>query len=112
MHEIGIFQEALAQALAQATAQGARRVERITMRIGTESGVEPDVIMLAFDVLTKGTIAAGATLVIESVVVVCVCPRCAISFAPEDVLHLCPQCKQTSNVLQGQEFGIATLDIV
>jgi hydrogenase nickel incorporation protein HypA/HybF len=111
MHEIGMFQEALDQAFAQATAHGAQRIGHIVVRIGAESGVEPNVIAFAFDVLTRDTIAAGATLEIEPVGVVCACPQCRISFAPVDALHLCPQCQQVANIVQGREFGIATIDM-
>jgi hydrogenase nickel incorporation protein HypA/HybF len=114
MHEIGLMQQALDLALEQATGQGARQVRRVTFRIGAESGVEPEVIALAFDVTTRGTIAEGARLEIEHVPLVCFCATCAQEFQPAagDLLHTCPRCHGTAaQVRRGREFQVVSLDV-
>jgi hydrogenase nickel incorporation protein HypA/HybF len=112
MHEIGLMQQALDIALARATAAGAQRVHTITMRIGAESGVVPEVIVFAFDVATRGTIAEGAQLAIEDVALACFCAACGLEFVPQDALHECPDCHRLgAEVRRGHEFEIRSLDV-
>jgi hydrogenase nickel incorporation protein HypA/HybF len=114
MHEIGLMQQALAIALEQAAGQGARQVHRVTFRIGAESGVVPEVIALAFDVTTRGTIARGAQLEIEHVPLTCFCAACAREFQPADgdLLHTCPHChRSATEVRRGREFQLVSLDV-
>lgn len=114
MHEIGLMQQALDVALEQAAGRGARHIEQITFRIGAASGVVPEVIEMAFEVATRGTIAEGAQLTIERVPLVCFCPACAYEFEPDDeLLRACPRCQQpAAEVRQGSEFELVSLEAV
>jgi hydrogenase nickel incorporation protein HypA/HybF len=112
MHEIGLMQRMVEVALDRAAGAGARHVQRMTVRVGAESGVVPEVIALAFDVATRGTIAEGAELQIEDVPLVCFCVACDMEFAPEDALHECPGCHRLgAQVRRGREFELASLEI-
>ena len=112
MHEIGLMQRMVEIALERAASAGAQHVQRVTVRVGAESGVVPDVITLAFDVATRGTIAEGAELRIEDVPLVCFCKTCDLEFAPADALHECPRCHQIgAEVRRGHEFELASLEI-
>ena len=114
MHEIGLMQQALDRALAHAAGHGARHIHRVTFRIGDESGVVPDVIALAFDVATRGTLAEGAELAIERVPVACYCPACELEFLPAegDLLHGCLHCGRVGATVQhGREFELASLEV-
>ena len=59
MHEVGVMQSALEIALEQAGRQGASRIDCIALRVGPLSGVVPEALEFAFDVVARGTIAAG-----------------------------------------------------
>jgi hydrogenase nickel incorporation protein HypA/HybF len=112
MHEIGLMQRMVEIALERAAGAGATHVQCVTVRLGAESGVVPDVITLAFDVATRGTIAEGAELRIEDVPLVCFCAACDLEFAPADALHECPRCRQIgAQVRRGREFELAALEI-
>jgi hydrogenase nickel incorporation protein HypA/HybF len=112
MHEIGLMQRMVEIALERAAIAGARHVQRVTVRVGAEAGIVPDVITLAFDVATRGTIAEGAELQIEDVPLVCFCRACDREFAPADALHECPSCHQSgAEVRRGHEFELASLEI-
>ena len=74
MHEVSLMQSALEIAEEQACSQGATRIHAITLRIGRLAGVVPDALGLAFEVVTAGTRAEGASLEVETVEVVCRCP--------------------------------------
>jgi hydrogenase nickel incorporation protein HypB len=65
VHELGIMESAIEVVQRYAAEKHARRVERIVLRIGTLAGVDRDSLRFAFDVVSKGTAAEGATLDIE-----------------------------------------------
>ena len=114
MHEIGLMRRALDVALEQAAQHGADRIHSITFRVGAESGVVPEVIELAFEVATEGTLAAGAQLAIDHVPLLCFCQRCRLEFQPcdGDLLHTCPRCGQEgAEVRRGREFEIASIEL-
>jgi hydrogenase nickel incorporation protein HypA/HybF len=111
MHEIGLMQRMVEVALDRAASAGAQHVQRMTVRVGAESGVAPEVIALAFEVATRGTIAEGAALQIEDVPLACFCAACDMEFAPADMLHECPRCHRLgAEVRRGREFELAWLE--
>ena len=57
MHEISIMQSTLELAEEQAREAGGNGIARIRLRIGLMSGVVPEALEFAFDVLKKGTMA-------------------------------------------------------
>lgn len=112
MHEVSLMEQTLAIALDQAQQQKAQRIHRLKMRIGEVSGVVPDALSFAFDVVTAGTIAEGATLEIESVPVTCLCPHCDLIFNPPDLFYECPQCgTYIHKPLAGQEIELTSLEV-
>jgi hydrogenase nickel incorporation protein HypA/HybF len=65
VHEVGLMREALRVALERARRERAERVLSVGLRIGARAAVVPEALALAFEVVTEGTIAAGARLVVE-----------------------------------------------
>jgi hydrogenase nickel incorporation protein HypA/HybF len=99
-------------AIAQAKQNHATKVELLTMNIGELSGVIPEALEFAFEVLTPGTIAENAQLEINSIPVVCYCQKCDRTFQPEADIFACPQCQQiTSKVISGRELELALVTI-
>jgi hydrogenase nickel incorporation protein HypA/HybF len=112
MHEVGLLQNMLDVIREFAARHRARAVHRVTLRVGGLSGVVPEALEFAFTVVTRGTIAEGARLVIERVPVVCRCPDCGCEFEPPDVIYACPGCGQISaDVLRGKELELASLEV-
>jgi hydrogenase nickel incorporation protein HypA/HybF len=112
MHEIGIMEHTLAMAITSAKEQNANRINKITMNIGKLSGVIPDALEFAFEVLRQGTIAENATLTIKTIPVVCYCDSCQENFSPPEWFFECPHCHQFSNhILQGKEMELMSVEI-
>jgi hydrogenase nickel incorporation protein HypA/HybF len=112
MHELSLMEQTLAIALEHAQREGASHIHQLTMRVGALSGVVPDALRFAFDVLTPGTIAEGARLDIESVPLVARCARCGQEFEAADLLGECPRCGETATELrQGRELELASLEV-
>ncbi len=99
--------------LEQARARGATRVHRIVLRIGALSGVEPEALRFAFDVVTRKTMASEASLEVEPVPARAYCAACASEFeADGSVILSCPRCGNFSgDIRQGRELELAQIEM-
>ena len=112
MHELSIMQSALNQALEQARQAGARRVHEIRLRIGALSGVIPDALQFAFEILADGTPAQGAALTIEQVPARFWCATCNREFEATRMFAECPDCHISSGQLRaGRELELASMEV-
>jgi hydrogenase nickel incorporation protein HypA/HybF len=113
MHEVGIMESALGAVLGQARAHGARRVQRIVLRIGSLAGVDAQALRFAFDVVTRGTVAANAELEIRDVPARAFCAACADEFGVEgDSIFSCPRCGGLSGeIRQGRELELSRIEM-
>jgi hydrogenase nickel incorporation protein HypA/HybF len=62
MHEMSLMQAALDMAQEVAQAQNAKAIHRIWLTIGAESGIVPEAMAFAFEVMRANTLAAAAAL--------------------------------------------------
>jgi len=112
MHEVSIMEEAVRMAVESAKTSGATRVLSLRLRIGSLSGVVPEALRFAFDVVCHDTPAEGATLEMESVPAAAWCPDCQAEFLCEDFFSECPRCHQPSGDLRrGRELEIASVEV-
>lgn len=104
--------EAVRMSVEAARAAGKGRVTGVRLRAGLLSGVVPEAMRFAWDVVTRGTIASGAWLEIESVAARAWCGRCAVEFACVDYFSECPECGGVSGELRrGRELEIAVVEM-
>ncbi len=66
MHEYHIVESVIKQAAAAAEEREASRITRIRLAVGEMSGLEESSIRLYFEEISKGTLAEGAELVVNS----------------------------------------------
>ena len=112
MHEVSIMEEAMRVAVATARSSGSERILGLRLRVGAMSGVVPEAIRFAFDVVCRNTIAVGARLEIETVPATCWCAVCQKEFPYADFLSECPRCHNVSGELcHGRELEIAAVEI-
>jgi hydrogenase nickel incorporation protein HypA/HybF len=113
MHEVGIMESAIAAVLEQARKHGARQVHRIVLRVGSLSGVEPEALRFAFDIVAKDTPADGAVLVIDTVPARARCPDCDLEFeAAAGFVFSCPRCTRLcSDLRQGRELELSQIEM-
>ena len=112
MHEVGIIQNALQMAVTQAQAAGAHRLHQLRLRVGVLSGVVPEALQFAFEVVSRGTIAEGGRLEVEAVPAACWCAGCQAEFVCEDLWYECPRCHQLSSDLRrGLELEVTSMEI-
>lgn len=90
----------------------ATRVNNIVLRIGTLAGVEFDALRFAFEIVVRGTIAEGASLTINRVEALAVCPECHRTFTPDHgAIFTCPDCGALCGELrQGRELELSRIE--
>ena len=112
MHELSLIQSALDIAVEHARNAGAERIVSMTLRIGAMSAVVPDALEFAFEVLKADTIAVDASLVIDTVPVVCRCAHCDREFEAHDIIFACPTCgKRSADVRSGRETELSSMEV-
>ncbi len=106
MHEFSIAADLLEAALAVIRTHGGQAIERLHVRIGCLRQVVPEALLFAFDALTPGTLAEGATLTWEEVPSCIRCRGCGTIFVPpERWFWSCPACSTPGGeVLAGEEL--------
>lgn len=106
------MEDTLAIALEHTKAQGAEKIHRIELHVGELSGVVPEALAFAFDVVSAGTLAEGAELVLKAIPARCYCDRCRREFQPSGWVYGCPSCHCVSDrVCQGQALELASLEV-
>ena len=111
MHEVSIMAEAVRMAVEAAQKSGSARVTGLKLRVGTLSGAVPEAMRFAWDVVTRDTLAEGATLEIESVPASGWCAACSQEFACVDFFNECPRCHAVCGELRrGRELEIASVE--
>jgi len=100
MHEMSIADGVLRAVLDAAGGCGGRRVERVELAVGEMRLVVPEALEMAWQVVSEGTIAAGAELAVVETPMEARCRRCGRQFAPRIDNYLCPGC------------GLADVDIL
>jgi len=111
MHEFSIAEALLQAVLEVAETQGGLPVERVCVHIGRLRQVRPEALIFAFDALTTGTLAQGATLVWEDIPPRVRCHACHTIFQPEeDWFWTCPRCGVAGGeVLEGDELVLESV---
>ena len=106
------MQSALDIAFAWAEKQGATRIHRIEMRVGALSGVVPDALEFAFEVLKQDTPAAAAHLEVKYIPLRAYCPDCEREFTADSFWTACPDCdRMDTEIRQGRELEIACVEL-
>jgi hydrogenase nickel incorporation protein HypA/HybF len=112
MHELPILQAILTTALTQADQVGAQRIVRLHLANGALSTVDDENVRFYLDVLSKGTKAEGAEVIIRTIPARLRCPACGREFSggtPEDD---CPACGVALlQAVSGRELVLESIDV-
>lgn len=112
MHELtlmgGVF-DVIDSTLSQHSVE---KVTQVKLKIGKLTNAEPEALAFAFEVFSKGTICDGAELLVEIIPVRGQCQNCGEEFFLEELLFLCPKCKNPEiKVTQGNELLLESLEV-
>lgn len=112
MHELSVISGLFEILEEKAREAGAVRVTTVTIRVGRLSGVVPDLLESAFDGFKKGTIAAGASLRVETPPLRVRCRSCRKESSTEEPLFACPACGAPGlEILEGTDIFLQKLEI-
>ena len=107
MHELSIADAILRIALAHA---GVRRIESIEVEVGHLRQVVPDALAFAFTLVSEGTEAEGAELVMEEVPAAGVCRVCGIESELPGFPLACEACGSLDvELVRGEELLVDAL---
>ena len=102
MHEVSIVQALIEQVDQEVTQAGhPGRVVSLDLTIGRLSGVHPDSIRFAFELLTPSTFLEGAVLRIEEPQAVCCCKTCGVQTPIDELILECPRCGSVEVSIEG-----------
>ncbi|MBN1254135.1 MAG: hydrogenase maturation nickel metallochaperone HypA [Deltaproteobacteria bacterium] len=112
MHELSVAQGLLEIIEQEARPYPGARVTQVRLRIGKLSAVVPDALRFAFEAITRGGIAEGASLEIEEVPLRIRCRQCAKEFTVENPFMICPRCEGLDvEMVSGRELEITSMEI-
>ena len=112
MHELGITQSILSIALEKANEAQARKITKINLVIGELSGIVDDCVQFYFDLLSKDTIAAEASLSFERTPNKLQCRNCATVFSPNNLDWTCPNCHEANvEIISGRECRVDSIEV-
>jgi hydrogenase nickel incorporation protein HypA/HybF len=112
MHELSICTALMEQVERIAREHQAGRVERIVLQVGPLSGVEALLLQRAWPLVSIGTLAQEAELVIETAAVTVRCTQCeAVSEVAPNRL-LCAACGDfRTRLVSGDEMLLANMEL-
>lgn len=112
MHEMSIAEGIVDIVLQTVQEHGASIVHQVNLEIGRMSGVEPDSLHFCFAAITKGTLAEGARLCIDTTEIEGYCIQCEQTFTVEQYDFHCPYCKSGMvNLIKGRELRVVSIDM-
>ena len=113
MHEAAIASaiiDAVTERLDAGLVEG--RVRVVCLRIGRLTAVVPENVKFMFEVLSRDTPLAGASLHIENVPLRCGCRDCGKESELDEPFLACPACGSGAvDVLSGRELLIEALEV-
>ena len=112
MHEMALCESVLQIVEQTARRHGATRVKAVRLEIGQLSHVDPDAMRFSFDVVTRQSLAHGATLEIEHVPGSAWCMQCSAPVAMARRGDGCPTCGSYQlQVTGGEELRVKDIEI-
>ena len=112
MHEYSIVQSLLNQCEDNAKANNATKVLKVVVKIGVMSGVEPDLLQIAFDTFKERTMCEEAKFIMNIQSVVVKCKSCNKESELKDNQYICPECKSYNlEILDGEEMFLMSLEL-
>jgi len=112
MHEYSIVQALLNQCEEYAMANGAKRIVKVVTKIGVLSGVEPDLLKIAFETFKEGTICSDAEFIMNIQPLIIECSKCNTQSALKDFNLSCPKCKSLeTKVIDGEDMYLMSLEM-
>jgi len=111
VHELSIAESLIGILVEEARNNGIVRIKKVKLQIGELAAVVPESLAFCFELVSRETVAEGATLEFESVAVVGFCDKCDESFEVRDQFFLCPRCGgPVFELVSGRELSVSSIE--
>ncbi len=111
MHEFSIVSSIFSIIEDVARENNLTSIDKVSLTIGKMRQVVPVAMEMAFEAITKGTIAEEALLEMEFLPIVMQCKSCSHKFDVEENVYICPSCDSAQlEMLQGQELLLKNIE--
>jgi hydrogenase nickel incorporation protein HypA/HybF len=112
VHEAGIAAEVIRIVEANVDEGDLARVTGVTVSVGSFSGVVPEALELAFQMMVTFTPLARAVMEIERIPTVARCGECGAESVLEDPIFVCEACGSMEvDLLSGTELTVASITL-
>ena len=112
MHEFTITKSILSIVLQKAQEVEARQITKVDLLVGRLTGYVPECIQLQFDILSRNTAAAGASLSFKQPPSKLHCRKCNIDFTSDSFNLICPECYNLEiDILSGSELYVESMEV-
>lgn len=112
MHEYSLVRGMLRQIHEISQQQQAKQVHRVWVTIGEFSGVEPELLRLAFEELSALDGLGVPTLEMEIIPLEAFCLQCEQRFYIEDFRFVCPKCGESKlRIIGGEELVLDRIEL-
>ena len=112
MHELSLANGILGIVRTEQEKHGFARVLEISLKIGEYSGIVPRCLLEFFPIASKGTLAEGAALRVETVPAAFRCCDCGFEGPLPRHSAACPACgSEAIRMISGREFFVENLKV-
>ena len=113
MHELSVCRALVTQVEELARREMAQQVGRVQVGVGPLSGVEPQLLLHAYPLVTAGTLAEGSELVVEDRPVRVHCPQCKKDSDASSSCLICTHCGDwRTTLISGDELMLMQVEFV
>jgi hydrogenase nickel insertion protein HypA len=112
MHEYSIVQALLTQCDEIAQQNTSDSVTKVVVKIGIMSGVEPQLLEIAFETFKEKTVCEGADFVMNIQPLTIECNECKAITQLEEIYYKCPHCESPDvKVIDGEDMFLMSLEM-
>jgi hydrogenase nickel incorporation protein HypA/HybF len=112
MHELSVIANLFEILEEKVREKQGKKIFLVKLQVGALAGVVPELLMTAFDIYKKDTIASEATLEIKEVPLKVQCRDCHAVIVKEEIIFICDNCGSTNlKTLEGTEMILEKMDI-
>ncbi|KPJ82321.1 MAG: hydrogenase nickel incorporation protein HypA [Gammaproteobacteria bacterium SG8_30] len=112
MHEMSLAESVVQIVEDTARRNGGTRVSSVTLEIGALAGVEIEALRFCFDAASRGTMAAGAMLMIDRPEGAAWCMPCGETVRVTSLGEACPRCGSYQlQVTGGDELRVREIEL-
>lgn len=112
MHELSLIANLFEIMEEKAAEKNAKKITHVVLQVGTLSGVVPDLLLTAFDIYKKDTMASEGELTIKEVPLKILCRDCKTEVVKDDFVFICTKCGSTNlKTLSGTELYLEKMEL-